>query len=249
MNTTLSIEEALVRLKMDPLKNLALINLLEIHSNSVSSIEGEGDTLVARNRKDGRWVHVASPDCDALKESISLLRDDDLRFACLEAWAVPIVTRDFEIAWLTKTYRYILPREVKLPLPARKITRLRTEDARLVSDMWEYKNRGALDYIRSQIASDLSAGIVEDGKLIAWAMMHDVGCMGVLYVLEEYRRQGLARDVTSYLATRLRALGRLPHGYVVVDNLASQSLLEGLGFVRSGEYAWLKLMGRQRQWV
>jgi GNAT superfamily N-acetyltransferase len=125
-------------------------------------------------------------------------------------------------------------------LRGNKVDALRRQDAATVYiHHTDYPiDRG---YLQEQIRVAPSCAIRRDGELVAWALTHDCGAMGLLYVHEKYRRAGLGVAVTLELAARLREAGVTPFAFVPTDNEASISTCEKAGFRRSGTYRWYGL--------
>lgn len=245
MNYNISVEEAMGCLNMDPRRNLSLIFLLGGHRGNVLSIDRMGDAILVRFEHHSEWMFISSKDEHELRGVLPLLGDRDLRFACIEAWMAPIVRRDFSIDVQHDVWRYVLPNDVHIAAPDVEVKNLSVSDAAAVDEGWEFKEKNSFQYIENQIETDFSAGIREDGRLAACAVMHDVGSIGFLHTIEECRRRGLGSQIVRYLSLKLREAGRLPHTFIITDNVASQKLFESIGFVRDGTYAWLDLKPRR----
>lgn len=140
------------------------------------------------------------------------------------------------INWTGPCYLYVLKPE-KLVIDTRhKIGTLRDRDAALVTKYWPHgKSR---DYVRWRMQAGPTCAIRHKDKLVAWALTHADGAMGMLHVLDEYRGQGLARAITTALARRCLRHGIRPFLYIVTKNKASISLTESMGFDRYGTYCW-----------
>lgn len=84
------------------------------------------------------------------------------------------------------------------------------------------------------LSSRLEAGEVWGGfrgeQIAAFIGLHEEGSMGMLVVLDEFRRQGIAEFMVTDLATRLLAKGLVPHDHIIVGNDASEALQRKLGF-------------------
>ncbi|MEO0108768.1 MAG: GNAT family N-acetyltransferase [candidate division WOR-3 bacterium] len=113
---------------------------------------------------------------------------------------------------------------------------LALSDAPLVTKHWPHGR--SQRYIEWRIQSGPTAAIRRRGQLVAWALTHSDGAMGILHVLEEYRGQGMARSITTALARRCIKAGIKPFLYIVKTNVASIRLTESMGFTYSGEFAW-----------
>lgn len=97
-------------------------------------------------------------------------------------------------------------------------------------------------YVRRRIDSAPTAAIVEDGEPVAWALTHivtdRVGIIGMVHVLEGYRRKGLARAVVASVARDLLRAGKIPTLHAFVDNAASLALFPTLGFRKVRRQVW-----------
>jgi 8-oxo-dGTP diphosphatase len=117
-----------------------------------------------------------------------------------------------------------------------RVGKLTCRDAALVTKYWPHgKSRG---YVAWRIQAGPTCAIRRRGKLVAWAMTHADGAMGMLHVLDEYRGRGMARSITTALAERCLKAGIRPFLYIVKKNTASIRLTESMGFTRVGELAW-----------
>jgi predicted GNAT family acetyltransferase len=65
-----------------------------------------------------------------------------------------------------------------------------------------------------------------------------VGIIGMVHVVEGYRRKGLARAVVAGVARDLQRDGKRPTLHAFVDNVASLSLFPTLGFRRVKRQVW-----------
>jgi 8-oxo-dGTP diphosphatase len=117
-----------------------------------------------------------------------------------------------------------------------RVSRLRPEDARLIAQAWPF-GRSA-DRILRRIRSGPGYCIRRKGAPVAWGLTHDDGSMGFLHVVESFRRQGMARTLTTALAERLLQLGVQPFMHIVTNNKASLRLTASMGFSRAGRYSW-----------
>jgi 8-oxo-dGTP diphosphatase len=133
-------------------------------------------------------------------------------------------------------YLYVLE-SGKLVIDRRhKIGTLKPNDAEKIVSYWPH-GRNA-DYIRWRIRTGPTCAIRRNGKLVAWAITHGDGAMGILHVLKEFRGLGMARSITTALAERSLRAGIKPFLYIVKRNKASIRLTESMGFTRHGIYCW-----------
>ena len=88
------------------------------------------------------------------------------------------------------------------------------------------------------IGTGVGAGIYIEGKLCGFIGCHNDGSMGMLYVEDAYRRQGLAASLEGYLINKQREQGMIPYAHIVNGNEASIQLQERLGLNLSETVIW-----------
>jgi len=153
-----------------------------------------------------------------------------------------------------KKYTYA---EVDLWL-ASNSTETNNRNAQIINDNWKYKSDSSLAMIKLMLQNNPSAGIiatknggnVDSGELVGWILSYDDGAVGMLFILEEHRRKGLAQKVLKLLLdkTQKRRSLQLQKGeknsidydycYIVNGNEASESLFLGMGFERVASCSW-----------
>ena len=102
----------------------------------------------------------------------------------------------------------------------------------------EHYHLGDETYVRERIGAGAVFGSYMDGKLCGFIGSHDDGSMGMLYVEDAYRRQGLAASLEGYLINRQREQGYVPYAHIVAGNEASVQLQERLGLNLSEPVIW-----------
>lgn len=113
--------------------------------------------------------------------------------------------------------------------------------AERVAKLWE-PEWPAEGYVRRRIEAGPTAAIYEAGEPVAWALTHmvtnQVGIIGMVHVLDGFRRKGLARSVVSAVSRDLLHQGKIPTLHAYVDNEASLSLFPTLGFRKVRRQIW-----------
>lgn len=133
-----------------------------------------------------------------------------------------------------RRYRVLyLPDGTEVPEPKGEAVPIGEEHAKVIYDSYGDDVLFGIDYVTERILSGPSYGIFKEGRLIGWAMTHGDFAMGFMMVLPEYRRQGIAMEITLSLIKSLRAMGRVPMVHVSKDNEKSLSLVRKLGFVEA----------------
>lgn len=123
------------------------------------------------------------------------------------------------------------------PLPVRHkdIRQLTVEEVPYVA---EHYHLGDEIYVRERITAGDVFGIYIEGKLCGFIGCHNDGSMGMLYVEDAYRRQGLAASLEGYLINKQREQGMIPYAHIVNGNEAFIQLQERLGLNLSDPAIW-----------
>lgn len=85
------------------------------------------------------------------------------------------------------------------------------------------------NYIQSRLASGNLWGVFKEDVCMGFIGYHDEGSMGLLVILDQYKRLGLGTYMEKYLIDKTLKQGRLPFAQVHPDNVASKNLQEKLG--------------------
>ncbi len=233
-----NLKETIPVLKKDLIKNINLINFIE--ENEILETHVIDNAVLVKGISDRNWIYFSCKDENEFNKLIDLLKPEDINFAVLEDWMIPILNKKFNIDVELKTIKYILTSEVEIPKNKIPVTNLTSDDAGYIYLNYDYREYTNLAYIKERIIKGVSAGIRINDKLAAWAVTHDDGAIGMLHVLPEFRRQGLAKEITIYMIEKLRGLGKLPFAQIEEDNFKSIKLVEGLGFVKDRRVHWAK---------
>ena len=206
----------------------------------VSKYRREGDSAIIVGKSDYEWAYLIGSNKDELR--MLLKQSDDIKyFSSIEEWMIPIVSKYGSIDWELETNRFILDKNITIDTPKNKVVSLSVEDAEYIYDYSFYQDYTSVDYFRERLKRYISAGIFEDGKLVAWGLTHDDGALGSLFVLDDYRKKGYGRDIILNLISKNRMNGQPNFANIELDNLASMSLFTKLGFTVDRKIFWVKL--------
>ena len=87
-----------------------------------------------------------------------------------------------------------------------------------------YHHPGAKEKHIKERLNDYMIGAFINGRCTGFAGIHEEGAMGLLEVLPDFRRQGIAEVLESHLINWCLQSGRLPYCHVLTNNTASISL-------------------------
>lgn len=111
---------------------------------------------------------------------------------------------------------------------------------------WVYNNSGyqqflSMDYLETRLR--LGGGYyIENKKVpVAWVMSHDDGSLGMLHVMNEFRRNGLGRILVNVMSAKLHEEKIPVFAHIEPTNLPSLKLFRSMGFVDKAEVTWMKI--------
>jgi len=90
-----------------------------------------------------------------------------------------------------------------------------------------------LAYVCERIDAGVMLGAFRGDTLLGFVGRHQEGAMGMLEVLPEHRRQGVAEYLMTHLIAQIIHEGRTPYDHIIVGNQASVALQLKLGFTIS----------------
>lgn len=233
-----NVSEILEYLRRDELKNINLINTMQVYP--VHSAECIGDAVMVRSTTDREWVFISASHQDELKALKSNLTERDTCFAAIEDWMIPILIEDRALKWDLATYRFYLPADIFVPQAEHLTAPLSAADAHTIYDNSEYREFLSIDYILDRIRRGVHCGIRVDDRLVAWGMTQDDGAIGFIHVLESHRRKGCAYSISLALIDAVRKAGRLPFECIEEENASSIKLATKLGFKRDRKIHWFE---------
>lgn len=158
-----------------------------------------------------------------------------------EEWMLPLFEPSAQemrarVAWL-----FAMDPKNFVDLQRHNVQPITPEWAPLIAKFWE-PDWPSEPYVRSRIEAGHAYGMLEDGKLVAWAMTHfeteKVSMMGFLHVLEEHRGKGYAKSVGSALIKDILERNKTPALHVFADNVPSMELTPAFGFHKVKRQVW-----------
>ena len=95
------------------------------------------------------------------------------------------------------------------------------------------------EYFMSAIARGMLKAVNEKGEIIGFIGEHPEHALGMLYIDEVYRRQGIGRALEQALINKFIDEGKIPFDHVVITNDKSIHLQNSLGMtISEGNIYW-----------
>jgi 8-oxo-dGTP diphosphatase len=199
------------------------------------------NSIMACGKSDEHWWYFACSDRSDFISFLKNLSNGDHCLAVINDWMLDEVKKRFIIKQILSCYRLYLPQNVMLPEVNLPVEILNVNDAEEIFSNSNYKDYTSVEYIKDQIISRSGVCIRINGKLAGWALFHDDGAMGMLHVVNEFRRKGIAKALVINLCKGLREKNEVPFTSVEPSNIASLTLIQSLGFENIGLIHWVKM--------
>ena len=220
---------------------LSHTDMLEVIRREQADIicAGKGGVLLY-DRPSGSWMLSASDEDMGERLLSEIPRDDGKRlFVVHQAFLRDSIARRFGRRLVNECIQAVYTR--KLPPPCAADFAIRPLVPPDVDVVYEnYHAVHSREYLLERIGAGEMFGIDADGRLAAFAGMHEEGSMGMLEVLPDYRRRGMGEALETYLIIRQLEKGRVPFCQIFAGNEPSLRLQKKLGLkLASGRLYWI----------
>ena len=234
----LSREEALAMLALEPVRHFTMATLLR--DAVAPRCHRVGDSLLVRaETADGPFVWMAVAHTADVEPLVAELDGRESLYYVQGDEAAASIRRRFPIGIASDCMQFALPPDVPVEADEEGIVDLHPEQAEYIHAHYSYRDVVTVAYLRERIGRAPAVGVMVDGQLAGFVMTHEELTMGVMHVLPEYRRLGLATRLNAALVRRMRALGLPCLVEIVHDNTASLGLAASAGFVPVQKVHWM----------
>lgn len=93
-----------------------------------------------------------------------------------------------------------------------------------------YSHGAEISYVQKRLAAKAILGAYVDGERAGFIGTHPEGSIGMLEVLPDFRRMGIAQALETQMICRMLERGHTPFAQIVTDNLPSMNLQLKLGY-------------------
>jgi hypothetical protein len=232
-------------LMRDFMTHIDMLEILQTQKTQFLAVKDNGvlllhDDLLLLASEPGRAVDflpLITQDITQYPDLMIVLHNGELKESLERAFGFQTVMECYHAVY-TSTDRipYTLPENAEIrKLNARYVDFVHTH-YHVVDDV---------SYIRERIEEDMF-GVFIDDNIVGFAGTHDMRSMGMLEILPEYRRLGLAYCIEAHLINHLLAMGRVPYCQVAVNNEASIRLQQKMGLELSKSVIYWLARGRMK---
>ncbi|MDD6057632.1 MAG: GNAT family N-acetyltransferase, partial [Clostridiales bacterium] len=242
------------RLKKQKLLHIGMTEL--IARGQAKLIYENGDNICLKDKESGIYFLTAVQKEQGIRILELLAEKEEVSCLALHQECLLEPAKDrLQFKELLACYQAVYTRKEKLPatkyystgdackedkespgLKLPQICRLSPEYFKVIRQV--YRTVDDADYIRDCLAEGRLYGAFFEDVLMGFIGMHKEGCIGMLEVLPQYRRRGIARALEVYMINLCLAMGYTPYGQIELGNDASQKLAASLGLVFSKTPVW-----------
>ena len=216
-------------------ENIHIMELLSRGNGEV--LYHEEDNLLVFDRKSGAYVMTAA-DLEQTDKMCGRIPADADMFVICQEFLVELLCEKFGVLPSIRCVQACYTRKETLPVKHKDIRKL---DESFLDYVAEHYYCGTREYMQERISAGAMYGAFDGERIMGFIGLHDEGSMGLLYVEEAYRRQGVAASLESYLINRQLEWGWIPYGQISIDNEPSKKLQDKLGlYLSAGNVWWLE---------
>ncbi|XP_030030585.2 uncharacterized protein LOC115447581 [Manduca sexta] len=127
--------------------------------------------------------------------------------------------------------------DVSIP-PAITFDYLKEDHIELINSKWPHRYPGSEWYFNQLIVSKNGYGLYQNDNLVAWIFINEMGALGHLFVLEDFRKKGFAELILKLLCNIMLEDGKDAFVFCVEGNKGACNLYKKLGFTLSQSVTW-----------
>ena len=179
--------------------------------------------------------------CDSLEDYKRLLQDIEEIKECevFQSWAKSYVQEKYHLIHRDTYYQAAILKEfpVTIPKPILTIRRLNENDISLVKTFYPTND---YTYVIQRLKEGALFGGFSNNKVIGFIGIHDEGSIGLLVVIEKYKRQGYGLALLDFIIHHFIKNNRIPYSQISHTNQASIFLHQKAGMeISTGVIEWL----------
>lgn len=226
-------QEALIkRLSMNKRHNLHMMESLSRGRGEIL-VNGAGAVLIYD--RGCRVCMLSAADEEQAKQILSAIPDETEAVVTSQAFLNGPLCGEFGFRMLSECRQACYTQKNPLPVRHKDIRVLDEAQLPYLTAHYGYEDE---DYLMERLRAKALYGAFVEGRLAGFVGSHSDGSLGILYVEEACRRQGLGASLEAFGINRHLELGYVPYAHVFADNEPSLRLQERLGLYLSKESIW-----------
>ena len=223
----------------DPLLYLDLTEPVRRGTGQVLYAAPQGALVAVSNQGDAKVLYTFFAGSEAMADHLCRLIPSGVDFVNVhETCSFPALRRRFGFSVMHPCWQVGYTGQEPLPLPPTPF-RIRPLSMAHLPLAEAHYPLAQSEYLAGRIAAGDLYGAFDGGQLAGFIGFHSEGTVGLLEVLPQYRRRGVATLLQTYMTNLELSRGHVPYGQVFEDNQPSLALQQRLGYRRSaGRIYW-----------
>lgn len=196
----------------------------------------EEDGVLIKEEISGAYM-LSAKNVESGEKILSLIEEAPEQFVSQQEFLNRSITERFGLQIECECVNAVYTR--KESLPSQKEWDIRQLDKNFTTFLCDnYHTFVDEEYIAERAKSGVMYGIFEGDTLTGFIGMHREGSIGMLEVLEPYRRKGYARALETFYINKQLQEGYTPFGQIITGNTASEKLQRSLNLYISKEKSY-----------
>ena len=203
-------------------------------------VEQQGEMLMCRYQSDEQWCHFSYNSSPQFIDNFLKANRGGQYLVISEPEIFEYVQQSHRISWSICCLRLFQDEMPLFPVNG-LVEPLQFVHLPTVFENSKYKQFLSKNYLAKRFELGGGFCIKEKGKPVAWIMTHDDGSVGMLHVLDDYRRNGYAKKLVQAMAQKVREKNCPVFAHIEPTNLSSLHLFKSLGFEERANVNWFKV--------
>ena len=238
-------QQAIDYLMRDRMANIDILEVLQLPRAGVLAVNdhgvlvSHGDLFLLAHEPDlaAEFLSLMETGLTQNPEQLVVLRSRELK---------DVLEADYGFQTVMECYHAVYPSTERIPYTLPEGAEIRKLDARYVDFVHaHYHMVDDINYIRERIEEDMF-GVFFGEEIVGFAGTHEERSMGMLEILPDCRRLGLATALEAHLINYLISLGRVAFCQVAVYNDASIKLQQKMGLEISDRVIYWLARGQMK---
>ena len=218
-------------------RNIAMISLAREYP--LLRVMEKEEMLMCRFLSEEEWCHF-SYSCDTAFVSEFFQQNTGQQYVVIADEALFLwIQQHYQVEWYIDCYRLFQTTAPKPPDMTGVVPML-PEYLPAVFANSKYQQFLSINYLTKRLELGGGFCILNHDKPVAWVMTHDDGSVGMVHVLEPFRRRGYACTLVEAMSWKVRQSGRPVFAHIEPSNAPSLKLFDSLGFTIIGTITWAK---------
>lgn len=236
MMSEVNAELAMEYLSGDPLLHMDMMESIRRGSARLLFVSGRGVLLY---NKDCNAVMMSAADEAEAKRMLAIPESAPM-FVAHQRFYIGDVRKRVPFSESITCSQAVYTRKNPLPAPACEAAIRPLDESFLPFVRKNYSQVTEDSYLLGRLRAGVMFGAFLGDRPAGFIGMHEEGSMGMLEVLPEFRRKGIALALETFLSNRLLAEGKVPFAQIIEGNDASLRLHRRLGFgISESTLCWL----------